>query len=108
MEIDIVPPEKRWSYVAVTLNTKCEMHNPREFPSYWWLFQMQHLSRYSARLAEERRWTILIFNRFRFATLKQLLHIAITTVDWGRLYKLLYVVLDISICSPAMISSWKH
>ena len=39
----------------------------------------------------------------RFATSKWLLHIAVTTADWGRLYKLLYVVLDASICSLAMI-----
>ena len=62
---------------------------------------MQHLSRYSARLVEERRgWTILIFDRFRFATLKQLLRIDVAIADWGRLYKLLYKVLDASICSP--------
>ena len=47
--------EKCWSYVAVTLKTKFEMHTAREFPGYWWLFRMQHLSRYSARLVEERR-----------------------------------------------------
>ena len=28
----------RWSYVAVTLKTKFEMHIPREFSGYWWLF----------------------------------------------------------------------
>ena len=77
--------EKRWSYVAVTLKTKRKSTIPREFPGYWWLFRTQHLSRYSARLAEERRrWTILIFDCFRFATLKQLLHFAIITADWGR------------------------
>ena len=43
------------------------------------------------------------FDRFRFATLKQLLHTAITTADWDRIYKLFYVVLDASICSPVMI-----
>ena len=41
---------------------------------------------------EEYELPILIFDRFRFATLKQLLHIVITTADWGRLYKLLGVV----------------
>ena len=88
---------------------KCKMHTPRKFPGYWWLFWTQNLSRYSARLAEERRrWAILIFDRFRFATLKQLLHIAITTADWRRLYNLLYVVLDASICFPVMISLWKR
>ena len=41
-------------------------------------------------------------NTYRmFATLKQLLHIAINTPDYG---KLLDVLLDASICSPAMIS----
>ena len=35
---------------------------------------------------EEEDETILGFDCFRFATLKQLLHIAITTADWGRLY----------------------
>ena len=45
----------------------------------------------------------LSFDCFRFATLKKLLHIAITTAGWGRLYKMHYVLLDASICSPAMI-----
>ena len=78
--------------VTCTLNTKFEMHTSREFPGYWWLFRMRNLLRNGARLAEERRrWTILIFNHFRFATLKQLLHTAITTADWCRLYELLYM-----------------
>ena len=37
---------------------------------------------------------------FKIATI----HIAITAADWSRLYKLLYVVLDASICSLVMIS----
>ena len=32
--------EKCWSYVRVTFKTKFEMHIPREFPGYWWLFRM--------------------------------------------------------------------
>ena len=32
-----------------------KMHTPREFPGYWWLFRMQYLSRYNARLVEEKR-----------------------------------------------------
>ena len=36
------------------------------------------------------------------AVLNETLHIAITTVDWGRLYKLLYVLSDARICSMAM------
>ena len=59
---------------------------------------MQHLSHYSARLVEEERKKKMnnsdFIDRFRFATLKHLLHIAITTTDWGRLYKLLDVLLD--------------
>ena len=35
---------------------------------------------------EDEPSAILSFDRFRFATLKPLLHIAITTADWGRLY----------------------
>ena len=35
---------------------------------------------------EDEQFLQCSFNRFRFATLKQLLHIAITTADWGRLY----------------------
>ena len=88
--------KKCWSYmysmsqlhVRSTPSSKCTP--PGEFPGYWWLFQTQHLLRNGARLAEERIWTILIFDRFRFATLKQLLHTAITTADWRRLYELLY------------------
>ena len=41
----------------------------------------------------QRWWTILAFD---------LLHVAITTADWGRLYKLLDVLLYASICSLAM------
>ena len=51
----------------------------REFPGYWWIFWTKHLLCYGARIFEEerkkerkkeRRWMILTFNRFRFATLK--------------------------------------
>ena len=36
-----------------------------------------------------------LFTRFRFAAaLKWLLHVAITTVDWSKLFKLLCVLLD--------------
>ena len=45
---------------------------------------------------KKKKKTVLTFDRFRFATLKWLLHIAITTADWGRLYKL-FDVLDASI-----------
>ena len=46
--------EKCLSYVTVALKTKFEMHNPREFPGYWWLFLTQHLSHYGAGLVDER------------------------------------------------------
>ena len=47
--------EKCRSYVADTLKTKRKSTTSKEFPCYWWLFLTQHLSRYSARLVEERR-----------------------------------------------------
>ena len=95
--------KNRRSEIAVTFKMKLKRHILREFTGYWWLFWTQHLMCYSARLFEEERrierrtWTILIFDCFRFATLKQLLHIAIITADWGRLYNLLDVLLDASI-----------
>ena len=42
---------------------------------------------------EKRRWTILIFGRFRFVPLKWLLYVTITTIDWGKPFKLLCVLL---------------
>ena len=50
--------EKRWSYsyVTVTLKIKFEMHTPREFPGYWWLFRTQYLSRYSAIGWLKKEW----------------------------------------------------
>ena len=120
-----LPPQ---SFLQESTGGKSQLHLkqlkwtiPREFPDYWWLFQMLHVLYYGARLVEERRkkerkkkrkkerrrWTILTFDRFRFATLKLLLHIAITTADWGKLYKPLDVLLDMSISSLAMLSPWK-
>ena len=104
----------KWQ-VLVTLKAKFKWTIPREFHGYWWLVQMLHVSRYGTRLAEERRrirkkerrWTILELDRFRFATLKWLLDITITTTDWGKLYKLLYVLLQASISFPAILSQWK-
>ena len=58
---------------------------------------MEHLSHYGVRLVEERkkeRRSILIFGCFRFVALKMLLHVAITTVHWGKPFKLLGVLLD--------------
>ena len=62
--------EKRWSYVTVTLKTKCKSTTPRDLPGYWRQFRTQHLSRYSARLVEESLDYCRIFDLFRFATLK--------------------------------------
>ena len=76
---------------------------PREFPGYWWQFRTQHFSRYSAIdwLKKEKRWKILIFGCFRFAPLKRLLlYVAITTVDWGNPFKLLWVLLDAIAFAP--------
>ena len=68
---------------------------------------MQHLSHYGARLFEERKMNNSDFQLFQVCHFKLILHIAITTADWGRLYKLLGVLLDASICSPVMISLCK-
>ena len=73
--------------VAVTLKTKLKRTIYREFPGYWWPFWTQHLSRYGARLFEEerRRWTILIFDRFRLVVLEQVLD-TITVTVYGAAY----------------------
>ena len=73
--------------VAVTLKTKLKRTIFREFPGYWWPFWTQHLSRYGARLFEEerRRWTILIFDRFRLVVLEQVLD-TITVTAYGAAY----------------------
>ena len=66
------PQKNHRSEIADTLKMKLKRHIIREFLCYWWLFWMQHLSRYGARLFEEerrRRWTILTYDYFRFATL---------------------------------------
>ena len=81
---------------------KAQKHHPQRIPGYWWLFQTQHLSHYSARLVEEKKMNNSDFCPF------QVCHFRIVTTHCyyycNRLYKLLYVVLDASICSPAMIS----
>ena len=60
--------EKHWSELCHSYaQNKAQKHHPREFSGYWWLFWTQNLWHYSTRLVEE---TILIFGRFRFATLK--------------------------------------
>ena len=56
---------------------------------------MQRLSNYSTRLVEERRKMMnnSDFQPFQVCHFKIVtsLHLAITTADWGRLYKLLYM-----------------
>ena len=73
---------------------------------------MQHFSRYSARLVEERKKERKKMNDsdfwpFQVCLFKWLLYmyITITNVDWGEPFKLLLcVLLDTSNCSLAMIS----
>ena len=65
----ILPPQSflRESAGGKSLKAKLKMTITREFHGYWWL------SRYDARLAEERIWharLTLTFDRFWFATLK--------------------------------------
>ena len=78
------------SEVAVMLKMKLKQPILRGFPGYWWLFWMQHLSRYSTRLFEEerKRWTIPIFDHFRLVNIEQVLDMITFTVNWGSLYKL--------------------
>ena len=66
---------------------------------------MQHLSHYGARLVGEERKKERKMNNSEFQPF-QVCHFKIvnthchyTTADWGRLYKLLDVLLDASICS---------
>ena len=65
---------------------------------------MLHISRYDTRLVEEERKkerkNNSDFRPFQVCHFKKLLHIAITTADWDRLYKLLDVLLDVSILFP--------
>ena len=101
--------EKRWSYVAVTLKTKCKSTTPREFPGYWWQFWTQHFSRYGTRLVEERKKED---ERFWFWPFQVCLFKMVTVhchyyCRLGQALKLLCVLLDVSICSPPMISPWK-
>ena len=71
----ILPPQSfpRESAGGKSLKAKLEMTITREFPGYWRLFRTLHVSRYDARLAEERIWHARLtftFDRFWFATLK--------------------------------------
>ena len=66
----VFPAKNYRSEVAVMLKTKLKRHILRGFPGYWWLFWTQHLSHYSSRLFEERRWTILTFDRFQLCHFK--------------------------------------
>ena len=88
----------------------------REFPDYWWLFPMQKVPRYGTRLSEERRkkaWKKMnnysdfrLFQVCRLVTTNTwLLHVLLlkTALDCAKLYRLLYVFLDVSICSLAII-----
>ena len=84
---------------------KARRDHPRNFLTILVAISDSTSLHYGTRLAEgereRERWTVLIF--LPFLVCHFLLHIVITTADWGRLYKLLYVLFDASICSPAMI-----
>ena len=57
----------------------------------------------------KKKRTILHFNCFWLATLKIVTtHCSITTADWGKLYKLLYVLEYTNICSLAMTPPYTH
>ena len=73
---------------------------------------MLHILCYGARQVEEERkkerkkMNNSDFRPFQVCHFKiVILHIPITTADWGRLYKLLDVLLDPRICSLSMIFS---
>ena len=110
--------KKRWSYVAITIKTKCKSTTPREFAGYSTggsfkrkTFLVTALD-YMVDWKKERRWTIPIYGRFRLTVcpFKMVtVYVAISTVDWGMPLTLLRVLLDASTCSPAMIiSPWKR
>ena len=74
--------------------TKLKKTNLKEFPGCWWLFWMQHFSRYGARLVELRKKEeddqfCMILDRFRLVILEQVLDTITVTVDRGKLYKLI-------------------
>ena len=109
--------EKRWSYVAVNLCSKQSAKPPSPENSLatggcfecntFLVMVLDWLKKERMKERKKERWTILIFGHFRFAPLKLLLYIAITTIDWNKPLKLLSVFLDASICSSAMISLCK-
>ena len=105
--------EKCWSYiyVAVTLKTKCISTTPENSLATGGCFKCNTfhvtvLGWLKKERMEERKLNNSDFRPFQICHGFKIvtIHNAITTADWGRLYKLLYVVLDTSICSPAMIS----
>ena len=70
------------------------------------LFRMQHILRYGARLAKERKkdennsdFRLFQVCHFKIVTARYYYY----TADWGKLSKLLYVLLDASM-APVMIS----
>ena len=71
------PQRISWLLVAISNATRIAL---RRYWTWWWPFQVRH---------------------FEIVTT----HFYITTADWCRLYKLLDVLLDVRICSPAMISA---
>ena len=98
-----LPSEKAQMLSRSHAQNEAQIDDPKRIS--WLLVAIQNATRIALRRqAPCKKKAILTFDCFRFATLYQLLHGTITTADWGRLYKLLYVLLDASMCSPAMIS----
>ena len=72
----------------------------------------KRISRYGARKDDN----MYVANNFDFRPFQfchkiqysYYVHVAITTINWDRLYKLLEVLLDVSICFLAMISPCKR
>ena len=82
---------------------------PREFPDYF-----EYCTYHTTALGWLKNWTKKEsansdFRPFQACHFKIVtVHIAITTADWARLYKLLYVLLDVRICFLATISLCKQ
>ena len=90
-----LPPQSSLQESASSISpsytqSKAQMKHPQRIS--WLVVAVSNATRIALqryRLAEEERkkeTTILTLDCFRLPLLKQLLHIAITTADWGRLY----------------------
>ena len=85
------------------------MNHPQEI--FWLLVGISNATHHIMVLGwlkKEERMKEDDFWPFQVCHFKLVIYIAITTADWGRCYKLLYVLLDASICSLTMISLCKR